>query len=294
MKFFGGLFGTGSGSFGSGLFGGSVIGGGNGRSPSFESIVSQKPKTPYIPESVKERCRNSDNQVLRDIQSIADDIEDLHETMVDGSVEILIKGNTDYKTSFEKREEADRMVSKEKARYKAVCDKVNEEIKNLNNHIAVNRARKEKILSSLAPYAYNGGSVGYVSGNTYSPSMHIDGLMEAMFNTSFGKSSMQARKEAADNYLEDARDYQVQVSSKIAELHRAEAKIYTVEAILQEEDELLNALENADSIKRSENSRKLYSYLKTLLEEYIVDQTGNPNGIYTQTLKELKQLCSYF
>ena len=66
MKLFGGLFGTGS-SFGSGLFGGSVIGGGNGRSPSFESIVSQKPKTPYIPESVKERCRNSDNQVLRDI-----------------------------------------------------------------------------------------------------------------------------------------------------------------------------------------------------------------------------------
>ena len=118
--------------------------------------------------------------------------------------------------------------------------------------------------------------------------------MGAVYNATLGKSSMQARKGAADNYLEDARDYQVQVSSKIAELHRAEAKIYAVETILQEEDELLNALENADSIKRSENSRELYSYLKTLLEEYIVDQTGNPNGIYTQTLKELKQLCSCF
>ena len=114
------------------------------------------------------------------------------------------------------------------------------------------------------------------------------------FDSLLGKTSADARKESADAYLEDARDYRVQVSGKIAELHSVSAKIACVETVLTEERTLLDGLEKSLAVNRSLEYAQIARKLQVLVSTYIIEQTGNPNSVYQKTLDELKTLCPKF
>ena len=53
-----------------------------------------------------------------DLKEINDDLKEIGEIATDGFKEMVIKGNDDYKTSYEKMEEAELIVEKAKAEYK--------------------------------------------------------------------------------------------------------------------------------------------------------------------------------
>ena len=133
-----GLFGKG------GIFGGGLFGGGGGSLGKF--IISES-KIPSIdlPERVKERNRESSNPLVQTVQAIDDAREEAKEIMTDGVVEMVFKG----KTSFEKREKADRIIQQERSKYNRACEQVNQEIAALNAHIEESQRRKRKLLQGI-------------------------------------------------------------------------------------------------------------------------------------------------
>ena len=298
----GGLFGgSGGGLFGGsggGLFGGS--GGG-----SFSPIVREDPigYTP-LPESIKEKMRDSDSVILQTVAAVDDAGEELHEVlsdgkeefreiMTDGVVEMVIKGNKNYKTSFEIKEEAQKRKAEANARYNNKLDSTNNKINLLNQHISDNLAKKEKLLSDIESHISDDKKVHKVGNHILSsPSYEkpqIDWFSVALGGPSVSK---RARKEAAEDYLEDVKDFEVEVSGKIAELDRICAKIDAIEGLLIEEDKLLEALKNSISLSRPDNCKELADVLNGLVKEYIIDQSGNPNSTYQKMLKNLDKICS--
>lgn len=289
-----GLFGKG-GIFGGGLLGGGLFGGGGGSLGKF--IISES-KIPSIdlPERVKERNRESSNPLVQTVQAIDDAREEAKEIMTDGVVEMVFKGNEDYQTSFEKREKADRIIQQERSKYNRACEQVNQEIAALNAHIEESQRRKRKLLQGIRSKlsVQSIGISGIFQNNFSVPEMQFQGFLDMAFDSLLGKTSADARKESADAYLEDARDYRVQVSGKIAELHSVSAKIACVETILTEERTLLDGLEKSLAVNRSLEYAQIARKLQVLVSTYIIEQTGNPNSVYQKTLDELKTLCPKF
>ena len=249
-----------------------------------------------MPERVKERNRESSNPLVQTVQAIDDAKEEAKEIMTDGVVEMVFKGNEDYQTSFEKREKADRIIQQERSKYNRACEQVNQEIAALNAHIEESQRRKRKLLQGIRSklFVQSTGISGIFQNNFSAPEMQFQGFLDMAFDSLLGKTSADARKESADAYLEDARDYRVQVSRKIAELHSVSAKIACVETVLTEERTLLDGLEKSLAVNRSLEYAQIARKLQVLVSTYIIEQTGNPNSVYQKTLDELKTLCPKF
>ena len=80
-------------------------------------------------------------------------------------------------------------------------------------------------------------------------------ILHTIFGSNFEDNSDQMRKRAFDEYLEDAKDYKVQIESKIAELNKISSKINYLETILDEEEQLLKSLDSSISMKRDSQYR---------------------------------------
>jgi len=304
----GGLFGSGGGLFdGGGLFGsgGSRSGSSGGSSLLSGGSVISDPHdlgNMPIPESIKEKMRDSDSVILKAIAAaddasqelhevLSDGKDELHEILTDGVHEMVIKGNQDYKTSFELKEEASERISNARSRYQRKADEVNRQIEALNDHMKENRKKKETLLLQIKGQLPE-DKVQKIS--SYAPSSPTYEKPDTFLFDALGFSvlSIHARKEAAEDYLEEAKDYETEVSRKIAELDVVRSRTEAVEGLLQEESTLLKGLEKSLSISRPESCLELGELLNALLAEYILDQSGNPNSAYQKLLTQLKALCA--
>ena len=101
---------------------------------------------------------------------------------------------------------------------------------------------------------------------------------------------IKGRKESANEYLEDARDFEVEVYGKIAEINRVEAFLNTVKMNLDEEEALLQALKESLNMKRTIAYDKIATQLRILISEYILDSNGKKNSKYMEAVALLKSL----
>ena len=66
---------------------------------------------------LREIIKKSDTSAGEFLRTVDDAKNELHELCTDGFVEMVIKGNSDYKTSFEIKEEADKRIANARRRY---------------------------------------------------------------------------------------------------------------------------------------------------------------------------------
>lgn len=314
---FGG-FGGGSSSFGgSGSFGNS---GGFGKSDKsgdlikevLENVLSSPttgPSTNVVMDDRKYRkqlreiLKQDEDSLAGQFFTIIDEgKEELGEILTEGFVEIVIKGNTDYKTSFEIRDEADAIIEAANNRYMQKCLEVNELLSKLNEHIANLYERKANIAERInADFKAHKSFIGEVFAKTYyapeyqniTPKYNdYTVLSETMLSKTVDFMANQFdRKRRVNEYMEDARDYRVFVSGKIAELNRVEADIHALEMHIEEEQALLNGLESSLDMNRELNYEEIQKQLETMISVYLLDENGEMNKLYMSALERLKYLC---
>jgi len=289
--------------FGKGLFGGSSSSGGlgglfSGSSSSGGFSSGSIIRNPLDDKKVlKEFIKENDDGFLGDLYRLVDDTkEEFAELMTDGFVEMVIKGNSDYKTSFEIRDEADKIVAEQARRYKEKCKELNEVLNKLNEHITCLYEKKVKFAKCVnAQVERKQGISDTITYKNWlmpiyvSKQSNMTRLSDMMGLRSF--SSKMDRKNRANEYLEDVRDYEVYVSGKIGEINRIKAKASAIEQSLQEEDKMLEALEKSMNMQRKLEYDKIAKQLENLIVQYVLNDNGMKNETYLSALYQLEILC---
>lgn len=139
-----GLFGGGRGLFGGG---GGLLGGGSSNGFSSGGFSSRVVRDDS--EIMREFVKQSDTLAGEFLRTVDDAKDEFHELCTDGFIEMVIKGNSNYKTSFEIRDEADEKIGKARGKYQERCNKFNKYLDALNNRINDLYKKKVEIAKKL-------------------------------------------------------------------------------------------------------------------------------------------------
>lgn len=222
-------------------------------------------------------------------------VRDFHEGLCDiaeyatvGFVEEVIKDNGPYKTSYEKREEAEYVASAANRRLNDACDSLNKSVDRLNDKIRSINDRKRGLLSgmkcgvSVMPCrispSYSSGSYG--------------DLFDEILNHKSDPFSTSIRISRANEYLGDAHSYSAECSEKVARINNMKVRLSAVEDVLNEESRLLDILERSRNDPRFSGDNKFAEQLRQLLEKHICNTDGELDRSYVQSIECLKSLCN--
>ncbi len=98
------------------------------------------------------------------------------------------------------------------------------------------------------------------------------------------------RREAANSYLEDAKDYKVAVQREIARIDRFDAKLSALEQQLFVEEVLLRTLEWQIEQKTQAQCYEMAQQIRRLLDTAMLDASGNLKNDYLAAYEMLKRL----
>ena len=281
-----------------GLFGGSILGGLFGSMGSygggFLSGGSTFTSGPIVRDPLDlGDYRDSDTLLGEACQIIDDAKKEFFELCTEGFAEMVIKGNKDYKTSFKIREEADSKIGEAMCRYGERCCAFNQYLKELNDFInrlyedkaklAQRLGKRIKTLPVIPAYERTMDAPKYsYTSSTIDRICTCMGLREGF--------DIKNRKDSAREYLEDARDYEVEVLGQISKINRAQVFLDTVRAELEEERMIVDALNDSLSLERELKYLEIGSRLNILLSEFVLDDGGKKNHRYLEAIYQLKSI----
>lgn len=295
MGLFGGGFGRGSSFWLDSILGG-LSGGTIGGSIGSGGVVRQDPLPNIAHNIVREKIKDSDTLAGEVLRTIEDSADELHELCTDGFFEMVIKGNEDYKTSYEIKDEADSIIGQATNRYRDRCKLFNDYLNELNNLINSLEEKKIGVSKQLNKAVNKLPTAKKINENVYTPTFEytpstISKICDCM---GYGKiSDIKRKKDSVNDYLDDAKDFEVYVSGKIADINRTEAFLESVKINLKEEDVLIDGLNLSLTKNNTELSRyqAISNELNILIVEYILDSNGKRNEKYMAAFKELKKIC---
>jgi hypothetical protein len=215
--------------------------------------------------------------------------EELGEILTDGFKEMVIEGNSNYQTSFEKRDSANSIISSADSRLKRISNEVTDYYEETKRIVERHFNDKSEMLNKILPeqkriinnfVKFNGIKTDYTNsafqfGSAISTGLIASSIVNPISTTSiifstelsflaklnpitFGLGiglmafSQRQRVEAANGYLEDARTYRSETDVKIAELETIRCKLTLIRNKVQEEKEILDNL--IAKLKRIVNS----------------------------------------
>lgn len=274
-------FGCGS-SWSGGIFGGSAGTGISGGSGSVGELFGGS-REPGILETL-----------VTDLQEVMEEgAEEFKEIMTDGFYEMVIKGNKNYKTSFEIRDEADKKIAQAEAMYIKKCRELNEYLETFNDHVNKLNEKKLMLLSEMKykdlcidpivakSVIVNSPEYKYEK-TTVEKMAEILGIWDA--------HSQKHRREAAGEYMEDACDYEVEMEMKSVQIEGTIVFLNEIEKKLDEEEKII------DSILRRKDTREVYEHsaeivrdLQIMVTQYITDDTQKLNQAYVDAVDRLKR-----
>lgn len=100
------------------------------------------------------------------------------------------------------------------------------------------------------------------------------------------------RREYADEYLESAKDFRVEVDSKIAQMNIVLSNLKDLEFQFEEESSLLDSLEVLYNNLNSTKREIMYKLIDSVMKMNIIDCDVNINGEYTKKITEIKNICN--
>lgn len=218
---------------------------------------------------------------------------ELGEIITDG-----VKGKVDqnYKTSFEIKDEARRIESNAEHKFSVKKEEVGNKLKYIQNKENELYTKRNHVLSLL--------KLSNNNSNSLSPFFDItvkNNLSGAYFDRQKfdfysyilnGPLFTGMRKECANDYLENAKDFKVEVDSKIAQMNIALSKLKDLEFQFEEEYSLLGSLESLYSNLNSTNKNTIYGLIESIMKMNIVDCDVNINGEYIKKINEIKNICN--
>jgi hypothetical protein len=292
------------GLFGGGFFGGGGLFSGGGlfdvgdlfsdrSSGGFSGGFSSNSVVQDESKLMREIAKNSDTLAGELIRTVDDAKEELKELCTEGFVEMVIKGNKNYKTSFEIKDEADEKVGKAAQRYYERCYQFNKYLEALNTKINNLYKQKVELAKRINQTVSRMPNMPQISSDIDSPSYSYRESTISKLCSYSGIGNyfdIKGRKERANEYLEEAKDFEVEILRKIAEINSVEAFLDTVKVNLDEEEVLLNALKDSMEMKREIAYDKVAEQLHILISEYILDSNGQKNAKYLEAISYLRKI----
>ena len=215
-----------------------------------------------------------------------EDVCDIVEYATVGFVEEVVKGNGEYKTSYERRDEANAIYAAANRRLKDAAESLNRTVEELNGKICDLNARKQRLLNGMCrdiPTASPDLRTSYASSGF---SSSFNGL-----STSSNLIAACIRSSMADDYLEDARDHRAECDAKIACINHRKVCLDAVDMVLGEEARLLDILEQSRGFRYSKDSAAIAEQLRQLLTQHICNVDGELDSNYARSIEALKVLC---
>lgn len=255
-----------------------------------DSPFSSRRYDVYIPESAKE-----DSLVHEFCQTIEDGKNELVEICTDGFVEMAIKGNSDYKTSYELKDEADEKISSAQSEFEERCDDFNDYLSKLNDTINELYEMKVALAQKINMHISDRTNFPSYIQNIHAPSYTYHKSTVSTICDCLGVGfgiDIKGRKNSAKEYLNTAKNYEISISKKIAEINRMEAFLDTMKINLAEEQSLISALNESIGKRRGMPYLDIANKLQILIAEYILDADGKRNDKYAEALRQLKQISA--
>lgn len=233
--------------------------------------------------------------LLGELDEILEDAKkEFFELCTDGFVEMVIKGNKDYKTSYEIRDEADSRIGEANCKYGERCCEFNRYLKELNDFINALYRNKVKLAQRMGRTVQKLPGLPAYQRSMYAPVYSYTESTIERICTCIGLREgfdIKNRKECAKEYLEDAKDYETEVMGQIAKINRAEAFLEGVRAQLEEERMMIDALNDSLNMKRELEYLEIGSRLNILISEFVLEDGGKKNQRYLKALEQLKAIC---
>lgn len=242
----------------------------------------------------KEIIKNSDTSAGELLKILDDGKEEMKEVCTEGFKEIVIKGNTDYKTSFEIKEEADERISKSKTKFDKKYNWFNKYLEELNNRITILYEKKVELAMTINKTVTYIPNMPQILLHNITPEYNYRPSAVTIIKKVYGIddiSDIRGRKQSAEEYLEDAKDYEVEIAKKIAEINRVKVVLDAININLSEEEILIQNLNEALLKNRDLQYDEIVGQLYILISEYVLDTNGEKNKIYMEAIEQLKKLC---
>ncbi|MGN1338937.1 MAG: hypothetical protein ACI4WS_01465 [Oscillospiraceae bacterium] len=221
------------------------------------------------------------------------DLRDLHEYATVGFVEEVIKGNDNYKTSYEREDEANSIYAREQSRQRAAEKSLNNAIDSLNNRIKQLNQRKRRILDGLSSFTEAPGICAKAASAGGCPELEETYFSEklmrvtGMDNTLLG---MKIRSAHADEYLADAEAYRSESRARVAELNSCAARVTALNDILDTEELTLDILEQSMQTRRGLRYRDIAAQLHQLLAHTLSGTDSDSGRQYAAAVNRLSEL----
>lgn len=243
---------------------------------------------------LREKIKKSDS-ITGDILNLIDDSKnEFNELITDGFVEMVLKGNKDYKTSYEIRDDADQIIQNATNKYRNTCIEFNSYIESLNNKIKKINNQKFQLARMLGKRIKMMDSFNSINLTVLKPS-YEEFTIEKLLICSPFLNEKEERKRRSSEYMENAKDFKINIELEIALIHNTRVFLEAIEQNLNEEKQLLDALNK--SILNNQLSHNSYTpalrELHILISQFILDENGVRNTNYARAYNKLKQICNF-
>lgn len=216
------------------------------------------------------------NDISEDTRQLGDELLHIHD---DSYVSPYAK----KKEAQERIDRANRKIDRARERYDSHVDRVEKRIER-------NFKRKQELLGKLeknSSLSSGYSSYDYIDIDSASFRNRTD-FQLGEFLGIFGHDIMD---EAASSYLEDAKDYEVEVRRMCSKIESYDAKLSRIEDQMEIEEKIIDTLETQIAMKSMNNKIQAAQAIKNLLNITICDRSGEIQQKYVQELDKLKKFC---
>lgn len=234
-----------------------------------------------------------------------------------GAYEILVKGNTEWQTSYDTMEEVDRIVCEARETYEKSYNKTKKKLTDLSANITASNEKKKRVADRLnkqletekiqfnsvpkmvsQPYLQSVPKVNYLNlaplnyvGMSLINPVKSFGFVDISVAVTADVLNGIKRVKIANENLEDAKDFRIRVNKKVAEFEVIQNKILAAEFCLKEENAVLDALLSINITAK--DCADIFDRFRLLLAESILDDKGALNQVYKDAIQDLKSILMY-
>lgn len=226
------------------------------------------------------------------IKDIKEGTEELFEVLTKGFVEMVIKDNNDYQTSYEKRND---YIDKARKIERKISEKQREAssyFENLHSYYDALAQREQVVLKKCRAKIPFTHAVVSLTKKDLKLSSFTKPEFSALcfdFGTNIGGLlGADVRNHAVDKYIEDVNDFEVEANKYLAETDAVLAKAKHVMNCMVEETEILNLIENAILTAKKMNYTAVYKLIEKIIITPIVKEDCTLSMTYRSYIDKLK------
>lgn len=206
-----------------------------------------------------------------------------------------LTGNPDkeIRTSYDIRGEADQIISKVQNEYVGAKNQLNSEWTKLVKKSNIVTGEREKVYSLVGQAIYS------IQTDTLPPSSEIAGYYPSEpsidtlsfdIGTYFGTGGTGMRMEAAEEYLEEAKEYRVEVKEAISKLNVLKRAAIAMCSAYDEELEMLELIRNSYTVRSEAVLIQSADIMHEIAASCLEEVNTHTYEKYSDLVKRLKEL----